>query len=458
MALDISRRRILVSGMVGLGAIAGCVGQSEGPTESTSSTVNPTATSQSNSSSMGTETFPENTTEIPTDTPTTDVTVTATQTAIGSVSETPTETPTASPTTPPTQTEHPNKDDVEGPVIQDFTIDSDSYVPGDVMTIEVDVIDETSIERIYFRFEHTDDGGAVFDAYRDFSPPVKSGTYKIQYEWPEDTPGGTYEATWILARDAIGNRDSWEDSFETTKKQIEISSEQEDTEPPRVQDFTILKSEYDAGDRMEIEAEVTDDSGIDRIYFRFEHVDGGGAVFDAYQDYSPPVDSGTYTIEYEWPTDTPSGTYEATWIYARDSIGNRENWADSFPPSKKQVEVNSENTDTEGPVIEDFTIPQDSFSPGELMQIDADVTDETGIERIYFRFENVDGGGAVFDAYRDFSPPVDSGTYTVEYRWPENTPAGTYEATWIYARDSIGNNANWTDSFSTSKKRIEIQE
>lgn len=30
------------------------------------------------------------------------------------------------------------------------------------------------------------------------------------------------------------------------------------------------------------------------------------------------------------------------------------------------------------------------------------MTDETDIARVYFRFEHEDGGGVVYDAYRDF--------------------------------------------------------
>lgn len=348
--------------------------------------------------------------------------------------------------------------DTEGPVIDDFSISGNQFSSGEAMEINVEVSDQNKISRLYFRFENEAGGGAVYDAYRDFSPPVESGTYTIEYQWPEDASDGTYEATWIYAEDSIGNKADYTDDFPQSKKEIEINSDTSDTEGPEITDFTISSQEFEAGDTMEIEVDVTDETGIGRIYFRFENQDGGGAVFDAYRDFSPSVESGIHTIEYQWPEDTPGGTYEATWIYAEDEIGNTADWTDSFSTEKKQITINSELSDTEGPVIQGFSISSDQFEPGEMMRIETDVTDETDIVRVYFRFENEDGGGAVYDAYRDFSPPVESGTYTIEYQWPDDTPTGTYHATWIFAEDSIGNTATWGDSFSTQKKQIEIRE
>ena len=353
--------------------------------------------------------------------------------------------------------EDQDSSDTEGPTIHDFTLSGRTFEPGDTMEIEAEVTDDTDIERVYFRFEHEDDGGAVFDAYRDFSPPADDGTHTISYQWPEDTPGGTYEATWIFARDSIGNTKSQKDSFSIDERTIEIESETSDTEGPTIHGFTLSGRTFEPGDTMEIEAEVTDDTDIERVYFRFEHEDDGGAVFDAYRDFSPPADDGTHTISYQWPEDTPGGTYEATWIFARDSIGNTKSQKDSFSIDERTIEIESETSDTEGPTIHDFTLSERMFEPGESMEINVEVTDETDIERLYFRFEHEDGGGAVFDAYRDFSPPADDGTHTISYQWPEDTPGGTYEATWIFARDSIGNTKSQKDSFSDDERTIEIE-
>lgn len=248
---------------------------------------------------------------------------------------------------------------------------------------------------------------------------------------------------------------------ETTLEEDDGSNDEDDesdeTSGPTIHDFSFSSASFEPGEILEIDVEVADEMGIDRVYFRFEHEDGGGAVFDAYRDFDPPVEDGTYTIDYQWPDDTPGGTYEATWIFARDSIGNTTNWTDEFPISDRQVEIDSDKDDTEGPTIHDFSLSSSEFAPGEVMEIDAEVTDDTGIERLYFRFEHVDGGGAVFDAYRDFQPPVGDGTYTIEYQWPSETPSGTYEATWIFARDPIGNIATWTDAFPISERQVEIE-
>ena len=152
-----------------------------------------------------------------------------------------------------------------------------------------------------------------------------------------------------------------------------------------------------------------------------------------------------------------------------DDSDNTESGSDTGEDDSESEEADGEGgsdeeadeegrSDTEGPTIHDFTISDATFQPGNVMEIETEVTDETGIERIYFRFEHEDGGGAVYDAYRNFKPAVDDGTYTIEYQWPENTPKGTYEATWIFARDPIGNTATWTDTFPKSQKQIEIEQ
>ncbi|SIS18385.1 hypothetical protein [Natronorubrum thiooxidans] len=347
--------------------------------------------------------------------------------------------------------------DTEGPTIHDFTLSGKTFEPGDSMKIDVEVADETDIERIYFRFEHENGGGAVFDAYRDFSPAVDDGTHTISYQWPENTPGGTYEITSISTRDSIGNFGSQTDSFSIDKRTIEIESKMSDTEAPIIHNFTLSGRKFEPGDSMKIDVDVTDETDIERIYFRFEHKDGGGAVFDAYRDFSPAVDDGTHTISYQWPENTSGGAYEITSISTRDSIGNFGSQTDSFSIDKRTIEIESETVDTEAPIVHDFTLSGRKFEPGDSMKIDVEVTDKTDIERIYFRFEHEDGGGAVFDAYRDFSPAVDDGTHTISYQWPENTPGGTYEITSISTRDSIGNFRSQTDSFSIDKRTIEIE-
>lgn len=115
----------------------------------------------------------------------------------------------------------------------------------------------------------------------------------------------------------------------------------------------------------------------------------------------------------------------------------------------------AETADTSGPVVQNYTISNDSFEAGETMKIDVNVTDETDIQRIYFRFENTEGGGAVFDAYQDFQPPVDNGTYTISYEWPDDTPAGTYSLSYVSASDGIGNRRTYFEDFP-GKERINI--
>lgn len=222
------------------------------------------------------------------------------------------------------------------------------------------------------------------------------------------------------------------------------TAESGDTSGPVVQDFELSSDSFEAGETMEIEVDAADKSDIARLYFRYEHTDGGGAVYDAYRDFEPAVESGTYTIEYQWPEDTPAGTYEISYVSAEDSIGNRRTYHDDIP-GKEQVTIESDLTDTEGPTVESFELSGDSFEAGETMEIDVTATDATGIARLYFRYEHTDGGGAVYDAYRDFEPAVEDGTYTIEYQWPEDTAEGTYEISYVSAEDSIENRRTYHD-------------
>jgi hypothetical protein len=333
--------------------------------------------------------------------------------------------------------------DTSGPVVQDFELSSDSFEAGETMEIEVDAADKSDIARLYFRYEHTDGGGAVYDAYRDFEPAVENGTYTIEYQWPEDTPAGTYEVSYVSAEDSIGNRRTYHDDI-PGKEQVTIESDLTDTTGPIVESFELSGESFEAGETMEIDVTATDATGITRLYFRYEHTDGGGAVYDAYRDFEPAVENGTYTIEYQWPEDTPEGTYEISYVSAEDSIGNRRTYFDNIR-GKEQVAIGSDLTDTEGPNIESFELSDDLFDSGETMEIDVTATDTTGIARLYFRYEHTDGGGAVYDAYRDFEPAVEDGTYTIEYQWPEDTPEGTYEISYVSAEDSIGNRRTYHD-------------
>lgn len=225
---------------------------------------------------------------------------------------------------------------------------------------------------------------------------------------------------------------------------------------PEIRSLSLSDNVFEPGDKMVIKADVVGGNNrVDRIYCRFEHEDGGGAVFDAYREFNPPVDEGTYDVDYVWPENAPNGEYEATWIFSRDEVGNKNNLTDTFADQLK-IEVNSPTSDTQGPVIHNFSFSDRRFEKGDTMKIDVNVSDNIGVKRIYFRFEHDDRGGAVFDAYRDFNPSAEDGVHTIEYKWPENAPSGRYDATWIFTKDQIGNTSTWTNAFTEEERSVTV--
>jgi PGF-CTERM protein len=221
-----------------------------------------------------------------------------------------------------------------------------------------------------------------------------------------------------------------------------------DTSAPEVENYTISNDTFRPGETMEINVNATDETNISLLRFRFQNTESGDNFnpFEPEREFDPPVENGTYTISYSWPENTPNGTYEITLIMAQDSLGNYNSYSDDLP-GERQITINANTTDTDAPEVENYTISNDTFQPGETMEIDVNATDETNISLLRFRFQNTESGDNFnpFEPEREFDPPVENGTYTISYSWPENTPNGTYEITLIMAQDSLGNYNSYSD-------------
>jgi hypothetical protein len=152
--------------------------------------------------------------------------------------------------------------------------------------------------------------------------------------------------------------------------------------------------------------------------------------------------SGTYQVECAIPSTAVNGTY-TLYILSSDLVGNTT-WA----PYNNEFEVVSGIADNAYPNLVSLTSP-DTVSAGELITLDFELTDESGVSSAYAYIARSDGfigdittGLLWAEAIDWYEAPISgdtfNGVWQLTYRMMEYAPAGTYTI-WYGFSDIYGN-------------------
>jgi hypothetical protein len=152
--------------------------------------------------------------------------------------------------------------------------------------------------------------------------------------------------------------------------------------------------------------------------------------------------SGTYQVECAIPSTAVNGTY-TLYILSSDLVGNTT-WA----PYNNEFEVVSGIADNAYPNLVSLTSP-DTVSAGELITLDFELTDESGVSSAYAYIARSDGfivdittGLLWAEAIDWYEAPISgdsfNGVWQLTYRMAETAPAGTY-IIWYGHGDIYGN-------------------
>jgi hypothetical protein len=152
--------------------------------------------------------------------------------------------------------------------------------------------------------------------------------------------------------------------------------------------------------------------------------------------------SGTYQVECVIPATAVNGTY-TLFLASNDLVGNT-----TWGPSNNEFELVSGIADNAYPNLVSLTSPE-TVSAGELITLDFELTDESGVSSAYAYIARSDGfivdittGLLWAEAIDWYEAPVSgdtfNGVWQLTYRMMEYAPAGTYTI-WYGFSDIYGN-------------------
>ena len=213
-----------------------------------------------------------------------------------------------------------------------------------------------------------------------------------------------------------------------------------------------LSRTVSAGDNMDIEWVVTDDSPIS-LSWGFIGSNAGWIVewcsfpymATEIDELTNPV-TGIVTARFlascTVPTNAPNGEY----LFELNAVDMFGNYA---TPQRVSVTVENGSTDVSAPAISDITLSSNSVTRTEPLSISMRLDDETGIDEAYvymahnqYGFADLNGWGyTVYNAPQAVPIPVSSGVaqeHTQKIEFVDGAPAGIYTV-WVSVRDTLGN-------------------
>jgi len=287
--------------------------------------------------------------------------------------------------------------DDTAPVISEVTVDKQPHDTTATVNVSCSVSDNFAIGSVTLQVTRIGDG-VLFNN----SMYSTRGGYYYSYEYGE----GNYTFT-IWARDTSGNMASHQESFNVTGA---------DVTPPTISDVEASPSPAEAGDTVVISATVTDArSDIADVYLDLTYPNGSEHHnFSILQNLSG---ESLYFYEHAY-TDLGNYTF---FIYAVDGEGN----GNTSTPQTFEVE------DTTPPSISNVTASPSPTSPGQAVNISAEIDDVVSVDEVYLEITDPDDDVT----NHSITGNVTGDTY---YSSRTYTELGTYQYT-IYAIDDHGN-------------------
>jgi hypothetical protein len=287
--------------------------------------------------------------------------------------------------------------DDTAPVISEVTVDKQPHDTTATVNVSCSVSDNFAIGSVTLQVTRIGDG-VLFNN----SMYSTRGGYYYSYEYGE----GNYTFT-IWARDTSGNMASHQESFNVTGA---------DVTPPTISDVEASPSPAEAGDTVVISATVTDArSDIADVYLDLTYPNGS-----EHHNFSILQNLSGESLYFYKHAYTDLGNY-TFFIYAVDGEGN----GNTSTPQTFEVE------DTTPPSISNVTASPSPTSPGQAVNISAEIDDVVSVDEVYLEITDPDDDVT----NHSITGNVTGDTY---YSSRTYTELGTYQYT-IYAIDDHGN-------------------
>ncbi|MBU8906005.1 S-layer homology domain-containing protein [Desertibacillus haloalkaliphilus] len=333
--------------------------------------------------------------------------------------------------------------------------ESDSQPPV-IHSVEVTPQEAGVGDKVNVRAEITDDKSGVKSSVLRFYTPSKNRFERVGLEYNEKTElwEGEYEVKetdeagrWTLwfidAYDHAGNSHSYNPiDFENASEiGFDVVNPNGDSTPPVISSVKVMPQEVEVGDRVKVEAEVTDDkSGVKSSTLRF-YTPSENRFERVPLEYNQ--ESGLWEGEYEVKEMDEEGRWTLWFIDAYDYAGNSHSYdaVDFDNATEIGFDVINPDEDREAPVISRVEVTPQEVEVGGKVIVQAEITDDkSGVKsstlRFYTpsqnRFERV---GLKYNEETEL--------WEGEYEVKETDEAGRWALWFIDAYDYAGNSQSY---------------
>lgn len=318
--------------------------------------------------------------------------------------------------------------DTTAPILSNVTLSQTEVQPGDVIYVSADIEDASLYMNVfsYLYYSYVDGSNSNQVAlYFNNENGKLEGTINIT----EETPNGTWKLNSLSASDAQGN---WAEVNLIDLTYIVSGGLEQDLTPPVISNISIVDSQVSLGEDLIITADITDETPIGSfVQLRFKH-----------QDYD---DTNNINLYYNQATGKlegsisiisviRSGTWNLYEIYAYDGLTN------SVTMEASGVSFYVENgyiNDTNAPIILGVSLSQSELSPGDVLTITTNISDETldgSYGYLYLNYDNTYYVKQVYFYYNSLSGKLEGSIEITNSMWN-----GLWHLNYMNVWDGAGN-------------------
>ncbi|MDR7078865.1 chemotaxis protein CheY-P-specific phosphatase CheC [Neobacillus niacini] len=320
-------------------------------------------------------------------------------------------------------------EDVTVPDVISVEVNKNQFVPGDIATVELGVIDSQSgVAFVEVHFSGSNSGYISEEAiYNSLTQKYEAKILIDQYTRP-----GTWSVDGIRVIDKEENQEYLSSQeFDFTSGKFTVVNENPDFMPPVFHAISVDKKEVQPGGEVTISLDVTDEqSSVSYVYVRLINEYGTRlwkeAVFNTQTDKFETMLSITEK--------TKPGIWEVESISVSDDDGNSKYIYDGLDTnlSNGSFNVNNDEVDIAAPVFHSISVDKKVVKTGEEVTISVEATDQSGISDLFIGLTNSDDNW-----YAEYNP--DTKKYEIKFTITEEDKPGIRKVLFLGMTDHEDN-------------------
>uniref|UniRef100_UPI000A66C458 G5 domain-containing protein n=1 Tax=Bacillus sp. JCM 19034 TaxID=1481928 RepID=UPI000A66C458 len=342
-------------------------------------------------------------------------------------------------------------------ILQMFALPSNNLAAGDstppiLESVEISPKEVNVGDTIKISANISDDLSGVRSALVAFKSPSEERTQSIHLRENEDTgywegsyvvqdydESGEWKLWYIAVSDNAGNSKNYQPTEIETNLNFIINNSNGDSTPPVLENVEISAQELNAGDTIQITANISDDlSGVRSALVAFKSPSEERTQSIHLRENE---DTGYWEGSYVVQDYDESGEWKLWYIAVSDNAGNSKNYQPTEIETNINFIINNSNGDSTPPVLESVEISPKEVNVGDMIKITANISDDLSKVR---------------SALVAFKSPSEERTQSIHLRENEDTgywegsyvvqdydESGEWKLWYIAVSDNTGNSKNY---------------